>query len=283
MNNTKSIAILLATYNGEEYVAEQICSLLSQTMQGWTLYVHDDGSTDNTRQVLEELASEHQEIKILDYPSQGGAKNNFFSLVERVDADYYYFCDQDDCWLPEKMQKTMSRMLELETLNPGKPIVVHSDLYVADQNLNVIKDSFLKYSGIHPEYLNTLSEAGVSGLVTGCTMCFNAKAKSTIRRPYDKALMHDEWISLSVLKVGGIVSLIDEPLILYRQHFNNAVGAKDRNKLTIMSRLTHLYSFLKQHFRHYSMLKALGYGSYPKFIYNKMLYKYRIKHSKSDF
>lgn len=280
MNTNKSIAILLATYNGAKYIEEQINSLFAQTLQGWTLYVHDDGSKDDTREILTRLASEHSEIRLLDYPSQGGAKKNFFSLLERVEADYYFFCDQDDCWLPEKMQKTMQRMTELESQNEGKPVVVHTDLYVADDNLNIVNESFLAYSGIHPEILTTFSLAGVSGLVTGCTMCFNAKAKETMVRPYDRALMHDEWITLSTLRIGGIVSLIDEPLILYRQHFDNTLGAKDRTKLTVMSRLKNLRKFISQHFRHYDMLQAIGYGSYPKFLYNKILYRYKIKQSK---
>lgn len=280
-NSTKSIAILLATYNGERYVAEQICSLLSQTLQGWTLYVHDDGSTDGTYTVLQELASKHQEIRLLDYPSQGGAMKNFFSLLERVEADYYFFCDQDDHWLPDKMEKTMERMAQLEAQHPDTPIVVHSDLYVADDNLNIVEQSFLKYSGIHPDLLTTFSEAGVSGLVTGCTMCFNARAKQVMHHPYTHALMHDEWIALSVLKRGGIVSLIPTPLMLYRQHFGNVVGAKDRTKLTITSRLKHLTKFLRQHFSRYRMLRSLGYGPYLKFILYKIIYKYRIKTIKS--
>lgn len=276
MNDTKKIAILLATYNGEKYIAEQIHSLLTQTMQGWTLYVHDDGSTDGTVKILEEFRLQYPQIKILDYPSQGGAKDNFLSLVDRVEADYYFFCDQDDVWFPQKVQLTMERMTYLEQSNQGKPIVVHSDLIVTDDELNVIHESFLQYSGIHPEFLTTFNQAPVSGLTTGCTMCFNSKAKLSILHPYTDALMHDYWVTLCTLRCGGIVSLINSPLLYYRQHGSNTLGAKDRAQLTITSRIHNIRRIVANHYKRSKMLKALHYGSYFKFILYKLLYKYRI-------
>lgn len=85
------IAILLATYNGEKYLREQLDSLYQQTFTNWNIYIHDDGSTDHTSDILNEFAEKHDNFIILDYPSQHGAKDNFLSMLQAVDADYYFF------------------------------------------------------------------------------------------------------------------------------------------------------------------------------------------------
>ena len=101
----EQIAILMATYNGEKYLGEQIDSILAQSYQDWHLYIHDDGSRDNTAAILRQYATDYSEkITILDYPSQGGACRNFLSMLEKVDAPYYMFSDQDDIWLHEKIE-----------------------------------------------------------------------------------------------------------------------------------------------------------------------------------
>ena len=99
-----SIAILMATYNGETYLKEQIDSLLAQTCQDWHLYVHDDGSKDGTVAIVKGYAEQYPEkVTLLDYPPQGGPCKNFLSMMEKVEAPYYMFCDQDDVWMPEKL------------------------------------------------------------------------------------------------------------------------------------------------------------------------------------
>ena len=97
----KKTAILMATYNGEQYVAEQIDSLLAQTDSDWTLYIHDDGSKDHTQEIISKYAETHDNIVVMDFPGGNGAKENFFKMMFSVDADYYMLCDQDDVWLPE--------------------------------------------------------------------------------------------------------------------------------------------------------------------------------------
>ena len=94
------IAILLTTYNGAVYLRRQIDSILGQDTGGWHLYVHDDGSADGTVEILKEYQTGYPDIiTVLDYPSQGGAMKNFFSMLQRVDAEYYMFSDQDDVWV----------------------------------------------------------------------------------------------------------------------------------------------------------------------------------------
>ena len=139
---TEHIAILMATYNGAKYLREQIDSILSQTSGLWHLYIHDDGSKDGTIEILNDYATRCAEtVTVLDYPSQGGALQNFMSLLEKVEADYYMFSDQDDVWYPTKVEKSYLAMKEQEALHPDKPIIVHSDVRVVDSQLNVLHPS----------------------------------------------------------------------------------------------------------------------------------------------
>ena len=100
---TERIAILMATYNGAKYLREQIDSILSQTSNLWHLYIHDDGSKDGTMEILNDYTTRYPEtVSVLDYPSRGGALQNFMSLLEKVEADYYMFSDQDDVCIPRR-------------------------------------------------------------------------------------------------------------------------------------------------------------------------------------
>ena len=138
-----SLAILLATYNGEKFLAEQLDSLFSQTYSDFIIYAHDDGSTDQTVGILHQYQNKYPEkLIILDYEPTGGAKNNFYSLMQRVDADYYMFCDQDDIWLPFKVDVSLKKIQGMELTYICMPCLVFSDLRVVDHQLNTISDSF---------------------------------------------------------------------------------------------------------------------------------------------
>ena len=134
MTNTEQtphVAILMATYNGSKYLPHQIDSILKQHYTNWTLYVQDDLSTDNTPEILAAYAKRDARIKVVDNQEKLGAKRNFMTLMEKVEADYYMFSDQDDEWLPEKILVTMKKMMEEENEAPEKPVIVHTDLLVS--------------------------------------------------------------------------------------------------------------------------------------------------------
>lgn len=271
---TKKIAILLATYNGEKYICEQLDSLIAQTFDNYTIYVHDDGSTDNTVNILKKYAEKHTNVKILDYPSQHGAKDNFMSLLKRVEADYYMFCDQDDVWRKDKVELEMQRMQGLEKENGDRAMLVFSDLYVVDNELNINEKSLWKKNCIRPELLTNFEEGGGFEFVTGCTMLFNNATKKIVNfEKVDKATMHDAWITLCVLKSEGIVSAIYDQLVYYRQHGDNSLGASDWSEHGRLYKLMNIFSILKRNYIHWQMLDALEYGSFFKYLKYKYLYR----------
>lgn len=274
MDKVSNIAILLATYNGALYIREQIDSLLSQTFTDWHLYIHDDGSTDDTIAIIKALISKHpQKMTLLEYPSQGGACRNFLSLLEAVEAPYYMFCDQDDVWVPTKIETTYARMKTLEQQQPDIPLLVHSDLTLTDACLNVIDDSFVRNQRIKMAAIKTFEDYAATNTVTGCTTLFNQQAKACIRRPYGKAIMHDAWLCLSVVAQGGIVDFIDEPLVKYRQHGNNTLGSTDMNRQTLPHKIKNIRQMVVDVIRHYREMNAVRPISVWSFIHAKNRYR----------
>ena len=264
------IAILMATYNGERYLGEQIDSILAQTCQDWHLYIHDDDSKDNTVSIINTYIEHHPEkITRLEYPPQGSACRNFISMLQCVNADYYMFSDQDDLWEKEKVELSMLAMLEEERSHPNLPVVVHSDLRIVDDNLNLLHRSFFEYANLHPELIRRYEEH-MQNIVTGSTMLFNSQAKTVaLSRSPRYATMHDAWITLRVIAEGGIRHTIFKQLTSYRQHANNVLGAQDGNRFTLHYRLTHAFDMLRLNWQHFLMLRSAGNISCFTYIQNK--------------
>lgn len=232
MYRTEKIAILLATYNGEKYISEQIDSILEQTEKEWTLFIHDDGSKDQTMDIVETYAKKYPEqIIVVDGPSTGGAKTNFMYLFRQVEAPFYMCCDQDDIWLPEKIENTKKEMDNLVRGDEDKPCLVFTELCVVDGELNVIAENMRDYQGLDCENVR-LNRALIQNVVTGCTMMVNRVLRNELAKVTDctDVLMHDWWATLVAVRFGK-VSFIELPTILYRQHGNNGVGASNANSL----------------------------------------------------
>ena len=231
----------MATYNGAEYVGEQLDSILNQSSENWTLYIHDDGSNDDTRNIINQYARRYPEkIVVIEGPSTGGAKTNFFYLMKEVTADYIMFSDQDDFWLPEKIEKTYAKCLELENGHLDEPVATFTDLKVVDQKLKVISEKMSSYQTLNMD--NTeFNKLMIQNIVTGCTMMINRTCRdiSLKCKDYDQVIMHDWWCAL-VASYFGKIGYVDESLILYRQHGDNSVGAKDVHDVNyIKSKLSH--------------------------------------------
>ncbi len=219
------LTVLLATYNGEKYLKEQIESLLSQTYSDFQILIHDDGSTDGTMAIINSYMTKYPEkIKYLEGEKCGGACQNFSFMLSKCDSEYIMFCDQDDVWFPDKIEITMDSMREAERISPNLPVLVHGDLTVTDGDLNVIDKSFFHFQSINGKRA-TFSHLLVQNYVTGCTVMINRNLKDKCGEIPRECAMHDWWLAL-VCSLFGEIVFINRPLLYYRQHEGNKVGAK---------------------------------------------------------
>lgn len=220
------VEILMATYNGERFLEKQIESIQSQQHTNWKLSISDDCSTDRTVEMLRKFKSEDQRIRIVSSGvKHGGAKQNFFHLINNSEADYIMLSDQDDYWLPNKISLSLEKILELEDAH-GKEsaALVSTDAAIVDEKLATIAPSFLD-SEHFPHSHGGLAHCLVENNVWGCLTMFNKALSSIIKctKAHDDILMHDWWLLL-VAKTFGNTALIDTPTVMYRQHADNVVG-----------------------------------------------------------
>lgn len=237
---TKTVDILLATYNGARYLTEQIESLRSQTHQDWRLWIQDDGSSDETPSVIDAYASMDARIRVLRHVHHKtlGASGNFICLFGEValNADYLMFCDQDDIWLPEKIEATLKAMQVAEAATPG-PVLVHCDLEVVDERLRLLANSFWQYGDLNPDRC-ALHHVVIHNNVTGCALMINKELRDLIVWPKSGIIMHDWWLTLAASAFGRITAL-SEPLILYRQHSSNSLGAQSVRMTGLLRNFRH--------------------------------------------
>ncbi|MDY4761097.1 glycosyltransferase family 2 protein [Streptococcus thoraltensis] len=226
------VNILLSTYNGEKYLSEQIESIQAQTFKDWNLLIRDDGSKDSTTSIIREIAEEDDRIRFINdgQNENYGVIKSFYHLVKFEKADYYFFSDQDDVWLPEKLEITLQRG---QKENPDKPLLVYTDLRVVNENLEILQESMIKAQSHHAntELVQELTE----NTVTGGTMMIN-KALADKWQVYENLLMHDWYLALLAASLGKLV-YIDQPTQLYRQHEANVLGARTEDKKLKLLRL----------------------------------------------
>lgn len=220
-----TVDILLATYNGEKYIAEQIESIQNQTFTDWRLLVSDDGSTDNTLDIVRTFQKNDARIELVpEHEPTGSSTSNFLYLLKQSTAPYAMFCDQDDVWLSEKIEHTLAKMKETEKVK-SKPIAVFSDSVVVNETLEVIEPSFMNTMHFKPDNY-TLYKALVNNICQGSTMMLNKALISRVNAMgiLDAYPQHDYWAAVIALSEGSLLYL-NEQTLLYRQHGNNAVGA----------------------------------------------------------
>lgn len=269
LTNDKKVAVLLSTYNGAQYLREQLDSLFQQTCSDFHLYVRDDGSSDETVSVLEEFSGRYpQQMTIVaDACRRRGAAGSFFYLLKEVDSAYYMFCDQDDVWLPEKIEVSLSSMEQAAMQSPGAnlPVVAFSDLKVVDSCLSEVHPSFNAVNHMD-RYERNPETILVHNVVTGCAMIFNRAAKEVSFPVSTFAHMHDEWIALCVYFKGGRLLPIPQATICYRQHSENTIGARQYSLFEkLKSAVWH-----RQLLRKAKMLNSAFGISYIKFIQLKI-------------
>ena len=256
-----SISIALCTYNGEKYIQEQLESIFQQSIKPIEIIICDDNSTDNTVSIIKKI-QENSPIPISLHINSfnEGVKKNFVKAISLCQGDYIALSDQDDYWLPKKLEKLVNAL----TNNPSKE-VVFSNLRLVDENLNELNSTMWDYV-VFDERLKKIWNNGgaykiltvIGSKVTGCSMLFSTKyikniLPSLINNEYNPNLIHDRLISLIAAKEDKI-TFVDECLVLYRQHSQQVVGTgyffrgetKKRNIFQVIKDFQSLESLLIQ-------------------------------------
>ena len=244
MKEVTKVCILLATYNGVQYVSAQLQSIYNQEQGAHPFYldvfISDDHSSDDSVAVM---MRDFPQAHIISCARKGGAAKNFKYLLEHVPDGYdlCFFADQDDIWLPHKISSFIDRFVELPR---DIPCLLHSDLRVVDQDLEVIHDSMFNYQGLCAE--PTFRELLVQNSVTGCAMAINSVAMKTTRgMAFDCAIMHDWFIALICSALGKVVC-VPSVTVLYRQHENNQLGAVHFSFMSMIRKLLHVRKEISQ-------------------------------------
>ena len=211
MKNLVSIA--MATYNGEKYLREQLDSIYNQTYKNIEVIVSDDCSTDKTVEILDEYSKQYGLRYFVNAKNIGYVKN--FEIVISICAgDYIALADQDDIWLPEKLEVLLNEI--------GHNITIHSDAELINKDGEFIKESWTTYyrKSKKSEMLNYIFD---NNNVTGCTSLFKKELLSKLLPFPSDFKYHDAWLSLVSCNNGGI-KYLDKSLIKYRLHDSNVVG-----------------------------------------------------------
>jgi glycosyl transferase family 2 len=224
-----SYAIVLSTYNGGAYLAEQIESIRAQTEANWRLYVRDDGSSDDTREQIARFAARDARIVVVsDGAGNLGAPVSFGALLSHAFARgeaYVFLSDQDDVWLPDKAARMLRVAIEQESRAGAHfPLLVHSDLRVVSTDLDVVHPSFFELQQLDPHEDTRPTRLLFRNAVTGCATLVN---RALLQRalPFPRVAMHDWWLAQCAALFGHI-AFVAEPTVLYRQHDTNVFGAR---------------------------------------------------------
>lgn len=252
MKQTKKIDILLATYNGATYIREQIESILNQNYQNIQLIISDDKSTDNTVEILKEYEKKDERVKIYLQEQNLGYINNFEFLLKQVENEIYMLSDQDDVWLPEKIEKT------LEQLEKEQADLVFGDLEVVDKELNTIYPSFNEYMLLDRKIKKQIGNYKLEYLyncVTGCTIMSKKEwVQKILPIPIDckKYVAHDHWMGL-IIALNGKIAYVDGKYIKYRQHGKNQIGT---------DKISHHFETIEQVRKHFIDVKLGIFSTY---------------------
>lgn len=249
--NADTIDILLPTYNGEKYLKEQIDSILNQTYKNIRLIISDDCSKDSTPKILEEYRGKDERIELYLQKENIGVVKGIEFLLKKVKSNYYMLADQDDVWLPMKVEKS------IETLKKENADLVFGDLEVVDQDLKTMYPSFGDFMLLNrkiKKYINSYKVNYLYNCVTGCTVLSKKEfIEKILPIPTEsKYLIHDHWIGL-VVALNGKLAYMPEKYIKYRQHGNNQVGT---------DKISHGFKNIKQVRELFINVKLGVFGTY---------------------
>jgi glycosyltransferase involved in cell wall biosynthesis len=220
------IEVVLPTYNGAPYLEAQLASIYAQTLRPERVLLRDDGSSDGTQDLISQL-QQFYGAWLLVLPADGnlGCTANVNRLLQATTAPYVALADQDDLWIQEKLQLALELIQELEVCHGATtPLLVHSDLELADANGDPLGQRYLQRQCLDP-HRTALTDLALTNVVTGCTTLLNRALLKTAMPIPDQAVMHDWWLAL-VASALGRIALVPQPTVCYRQHAANVLGAQ---------------------------------------------------------
>lgn len=247
-----SYDIVLCTYNGYQFIEQQLKSILEQGVKPSKIVISDDGSKDNTLQQIKQIFVEYEFDNYLLVKGEGkGVVYNFLSVLKYSTSEYIFLADQDDIWLPNKAEEFLK---VFEKSDPNKPTLIFSDATLIDEQGQRIADSFFSYQGLSPKIMADDSIL-YRNCVQGASCAFNRHLREIVIESLPlinihHLYMHDWWIAL-LARYYGKYQFIDKPLLEYRQHRKNQVGVFNK-KL----RFFYYISRFKQYLKNFQ--KAIG-------------------------
>ncbi len=269
------IEILLSTYNGCTYLPALLESISQQTYTCWHITVRDDGSSDETVDLLHRWAEAHPNKMTIYAEENKGCLQSFATLMTLApQADYIMFADQDDVWLPNKIQHAIDAIHEAEESYPDRPIVVCTDLTVVDKDLQLLAPSMWKYANLPAKLLASTDYLNIFNCATGCTMLFNQRAlQASVPLNTKYAVMHDYWVALCTKHAGGYIIPLEQSDILYRQHGENEVGAYQFVPF-YKRRCTYIKQSIQLNKQYYKQAKYVNHISWFRYLILKCLYHF---------
>jgi glycosyltransferase involved in cell wall biosynthesis len=283
------VNIILAAFNGEKYIGEQLDSIIGGTFKDYMIWIFDDGSTDRTGLIIERYIKQYPDkIKYSRNTVNKGVTLNFLEglrfafnhrntcvsgrkdnelpdsgIITAREKDYYMFCDQDDVWLPDKIEKTLKQMLKVEKKYHDKlPMAVFTDALVTDNKLNILYKSFNQVSRLDAKKID-LPHIMMENKLIGCTVMMNEELVRKLIHMPSNARYHDWWIAL-IASAFGHISYLPVATLYYRQHSNNVVGNQSFSSY-VKNRLASLHD--QKEVLNKTMLQAEEFYQ----IYNKYL------------
>ena len=241
------IVVCMATYNGEKFISEQIDSILNQSYSDFSLYISDDGSTDETLSIINRYINLDDRIILLNkHDSTGSAKKNFLYLLEHVEGDLFLFCDQDDIWTNDHIELLINSYNDLDEKTKENPVVVHADCKIVNQNLDIISESLYDYLNFPPIcynknfYFMYNNVTGGVSLINNVMKRFVFNNKKCLYENLDSIFMHDMFFATIAAYFGKIISL-DSKIQFYRQHESNVVGVSNaKSKKLLMKKIINI-------------------------------------------
>ncbi len=206
-------SVAMATYNGEKYIKEQIESILNNMTENDELIISDDGSTDNTIQIIKKYQSQDERIKLIEGPKKG-VKQNFANAIENTKGKYIFLSDQDDIWMEDKMNKILKKFKD------GYTVITH-DANVINENKEKIINSFFEYRKSGKGIIKNIWK----NTYIGCCMAFDSNIKKYILPIPNNIEMHDQWIGI-IGEIKGKSYFLKDKLINYRRHEDNVSQMK---------------------------------------------------------